>query len=129
MKGNNLRRIVLVPLLLAVMSLMTTSPAVAGNFSQSCHSISVDGNQLSAICRTTDQREVETGINLDQFIGNIDGNLTWGESDFSLSSSKMYMDGSILFALCKKMNGDEKPSGLNLDAAISNIDGNLMYDN
>jgi len=79
------------PLSLAAMSLMTVSTAMAGNFSHTCRDISIDGGQLSAICRTQDQRERNTAINLDRFIGNIDGRLTWGERNFSHSSRDIYV--------------------------------------
>lgn len=117
------------PLSLAAMSLMTVSTAMAGNFSHTCRDISIDGGQLSAICRTQDQRERNTAINLDRFIGNIDGRLTWGERNFSHSSRDIYVDGNRLEAICRAMDGSERQSSLNLDRAISNINGKLMFDN
>lgn len=87
------------------------------------------GGQLTAVCTTVDQRERDTEINLDRFIGNIDGELTWGEHDFSRSSRNIHVNGNKLIAVCRTMSGRERKSVLNLDHAMSNINGKLRYDN
>lgn len=128
MQGNFIKRSCLLSLSLVVMSLATISPAIAGNFSHTCRDISISGGHLTAICRTANQAERNTGINLDRFIGNIDGQLTWGEHNFSHSCTRIYVDNNRLKAICRTMDGQELKGSLNLDRAISNINGKLRFD-
>jgi CVNH domain. len=110
------------------LSLMTSSPAMAGNFSETCRNISVDGGQLTAICRTVDQRERHTGINLDRFVGNANGRLVWEGHNFSHSAHSIHMRGSNLSAICRTRDGRERKCSINLDTEISNINGKLRRD-
>lgn len=118
----------LIPLFIIAMSLMTISSAIAGNFSQTCHSISIEDGQLTAICRTRDQQERHTGINLDRFIGNADGRLVWEGHNFSHSARSIHARGHKLVAICRTRDGRERECSLNLDAGISNINGKLRRD-
>lgn len=111
-----------------VMSLTAILPAMAGNFSHTCRNISIEGGQLTAICRTVDQRERHTGINLDRFVGNADGRLVWEGRNFSHSSRSIRMRGGKLMGICRTRDGRERKCSLNLDTEISNINGKLRRD-
>ncbi len=118
----------LIPLFIMAISLMTISSAMAGNFSQTCRNITIEDGQLTAICRTMDQRERHTGINLDRFIGNADGRLVWGGHNYSHSARGIHARGRKLVAICRTRDGRERECSLNLDVGISNINGKLRRD-
>lgn len=105
-----------------------------GNFSQSCDSINVDGSNLSAICKTRDQTPKQAELNLDSYIGNLDGQLSWGDHNFSQTCENIALGNDfrtrelLLSAECKKRNGEEIYSYIPLDEHIANIDGILEYE-
>lgn len=112
----------------AVATYAMTSMAFAGDFSQTCTNISMHGSKLVANCRRMDQRYKKTAINLDRFIGNINGVLSWNDGNFSQTCTKIHARGGVLKAVCKRMNGSLKRTSIDLDEGISNINGNLKLD-
>jgi len=109
-----------------------------GNFSQSCNDIKLDVSSygditLKAQCK--DRRGIygNTEFDLEQFISNDDGSLSWNQDDkFSnvtdtckdISVVSSYMD-----AVCKKDDGSTQETTLDLDYYIGNIDGELLSAN
>jgi len=87
------------------------------SLSQSSPSLSLDGTTLS----------VGSKIDLNNHIGNIEGVLTWNQSNFGLSSNAMSLNGSTLSARCRRSNGTWNNSTINLDEHISNNNGTLRY--
>lgn len=69
--------------------------------------------------------ETHKEINLNNYIGNIEGTLTWGECNFTASSCNISLHGSTLSAACDDSNGISHYSSINLDDYISNIEGTL----
>ena len=107
---------------------MTTGVSFAGNFSETCESMSMQGSRLMAECRKRDQSSKPTSLNLDKAIGNINGVLSWNSGDFSKSCSNIVLDGATLTATCKKMDGTANQTSLNLDERIDNTNGVLKFD-
>ena len=103
----------------------------AGDFSFTCKAIKINGNMLTAICRTRAQLPNPTSINLDRCIENRDGKLTWGGPNFSQTCVNIKLDDTgnnmLLNANCKKINGNLIPASINLDQRIDNQDGRLVY--
>jgi hypothetical protein len=102
-----------------------------GGFSQTCENISVDGSNLTAICEEADGfTRSKTSIDLNQYIGNIDGTLEWGDERFSQTCEKIGLAGkNRLRAECEK--ADQRSSlgsYLNLDEHIANINGSLEFE-
>ena len=94
-------------------------------FSRSSSNIYLSGNTLCAVCKDSQGNDHNSSINLNNLIGNIEGKLTWGESNFAASSSNISLSGSTLSAQCKDSNGNVHNSSINLDNYISNIEGTL----
>jgi hypothetical protein len=94
--------------------------------------ITINGASLEAFCKTINGQEVQTGINLNNYIVNINGQLGWArQGNFIASSRDCVIRGnervSILDCKTVTINGFETNSSLNLDERIVNINGSLIY--
>ena len=103
--------------------------AFAGNFSQSCYNSSVSGSVLSSTCRRINGSYNHTSINLNRYIENVDGGLTWQYGNFSQTcdGTGLYTP-SVMASECKTRAGNFVPSSIDLDQHIANIDGTLKYE-
>lgn len=120
-----------------LIAMATTSPATAADFSKTCINIALQGSALTAQCLTWSPREreeqyVTTSLNLDNGIGNKDGILKWGGTNFSRTCKNIKLFGtrrSFFQADCLRPNRvTTVPSALNLDDRISNGNGVLKFD-
>jgi hypothetical protein len=84
-----------------------------------------DSHELFALCQRCDQSWRESTIDLDQILGNIDGQFTPGFEMFSRTSQNCSLDGSILSAELQRSSGQWSSTRIDLDMIISNIDGDL----
>ncbi|KIP12890.1 hypothetical protein PHLGIDRAFT_97651 [Phlebiopsis gigantea 11061_1 CR5-6] len=69
-------------------------------------------------------------INLDNYVGNNSGSLTWvmtSKGDFASSSSHLSLKGTILSATCKKSDGSSTQSSLDLSDHLGNMHGSLDF--
>ncbi|KAG9125205.1 hypothetical protein FRC07_008570 [Ceratobasidium sp. 392] len=99
------------------------------SFSRTSRDIRLEAsNILSALCDRKDGSSPERSqLDLDQFIGNIDGLFKWGDMSFSRSSRNISLDGTILRGSLRKMNGQMRHSHIDLDEYIANVGGVLVY--
>ncbi len=88
--------------------------------------ISAEG-VLSAECKNVTGQYLYSTLDLNPYIGNIDGNFQWGSDKFALTSSNLSVSGSILSGKLKKNNGNTNDSTINLDDHIKNDEGHLKY--
>ncbi|GAB1524481.1 hypothetical protein RhiTH_007635 [Rhizoctonia solani] len=94
-----------------------------------------DGHYLVAELQDSEGNWHQSSIDLDRFIGNIDGKLTWGEVDFSQSTKNVWLDTTFAPSLILlkgegRCEGDEsyaEEDALNLNEFIQNIEGKLEY--
>lgn len=115
--------------------LVLTIPAEAGNFSLTCKNISLQGAILKADCEKKPNRPGESvsyrvaTLNLENGIGNNDGVLSWGGTNFRQSCKNISLEGrATLKADCSKNDLVYLPSSLNLNESISNDDAVLKFD-
>ena len=94
-------------------------------FTNSSSNIYLSGTTLYATCQDYDGNEHTSSINLNNYIGNIEGTLTWGESNFAGSSSNFSLSGAVLSAECSDSDGNTHHSSINLNNYISNQEGAL----
>ena len=80
---------------------------------------------LTASCSKFDGNWVNSSINLNNYISNEDGVLTWGGSGFADNSKDLYVEESMLKAKCQKRDGSWNDSSINLDYFIGNDNGTL----
>ncbi|CAE6358175.1 unnamed protein product [Rhizoctonia solani] len=93
-----------------------------------------DGHWLVASLQDSEGNWHESTIDLDHFIGNIDGKLTWGKTEFSQSTQNIWLDtnyGPSLIILKGEGQKEDESFGeedaLNLNEFIQNIEGKLEY--
>ena len=91
-------------------------------FTNSSSNIYLSGTTLYATCQDS---EHTSSINLNNYIGNIEGTLTWGECNFAGSSSNFSLSGAVLSAECRDSDGNTHTSSINLNNYISNQEGAL----
>jgi len=67
-------------------------------FSESCRNAVVHGEVLHAECLTLTGGFRNSSINLDECIGNSDGEFRWGWSNFSTTAQDVHLEGTFLHA-------------------------------
>ena len=113
--------------------LLASSAWAAGEFTRSCKNIDLRSKSaLDATCRTMRGSHARTGIQLNNYIANIDGDLRWKRNgNYSASSRNCDLDRShgttILRCDTRRIDGSWTSSSLNLDSRIANINGRLQY--
>ena len=101
-------------------------------FTDTSNSISISGPVLMAKCRNKKGEMVYSEINLDQFIGNVNGELKWRDNrndnkDFSLlARNTRYSEGNLI-AECVNRNEQWATSIINLNDHIANKGGELVF--
>lgn len=111
-------------------NLLVGNAWATGDFSQTCRNINLEGSLLTAECEQVDgYTYVPTAIDLNDYIGNINGTLEWGDHLFTLTCYDTKVNGNLLTGKCKKRDGYRLDStSINLDEYIANIDGELTFD-
>jgi len=108
-----------------------------GQFSLSCDkdNIELDGSTLSTKCQKMNGDSQQTSIDLNRYIGNLDGKLSWGDENFSKTCKNtglaQLLNTKQLILVAECQSADRKsyyPSELELDAHITNYDGTLEYE-
>ncbi|MDK9717630.1 MAG: CVNH domain-containing protein [Trichlorobacter sp.] len=107
----------------------------AANFSKTCNQIALQGNILQANCARPNPRDPSnpfyhrTSLNLDSGIGNNDGVLAWGGTNFSQTCKNITLtSNTVLKADCTRAGVLSVNSILNLDDRINNTKGSLTFD-
>jgi hypothetical protein len=102
-----------------------------GEFSQTCNNISLEGSTLTASCEKADGYTLSaTSIDLNPYIANLDGTLSWDGDKFALTCDNIGLAGkNRLRAECERADGETYlGSYINLDEHIANIDGQLKFE-
>lgn len=97
------------------------------SFSNSSQKIYLMGNILHSTCQRKDGSWIESEIVLDDYIGNIDGELKWGKNNFTKTSRNINVEYNILRCESKDRDGNWKLTMIDLDERITNNDGKLKY--
>lgn len=107
-------------------------PVMAGNFSSSCTSITLDGDyDLIALCRAVDGQQKLSSISLNNLLTNSDGQFHWARGgNFGVSARNVQLldNGKILEAELG-MGGDRgwNRTIIRLDEKITNDNGELRF--
>jgi hypothetical protein len=88
----------------------------------------INGGVLHAECFTLIGEVRKSSINLDQCIGNHNGNFHWGGCNFSATAQNVRLEGSHLHARLATLTGEWHDACTDLQAHIKNIEGNLQWD-
>ena len=99
-----------------------------GQFSQACHSVSLDLPYLRANCKSFLNIFPRSRININNYIGVESGNLTWKrQGNFMRQAKLCSLIGSNLGYLVYDIKKRLHYSVINLDEHIGNFYGNLVY--
>lgn len=129
---NLVRTLGLIVFIFLLGFLLPDSALATGDFSNTCREINlVNQTTVRAICKRRDQSEQYTTTDLNRYIANADGQLSWdlNGGKFILTCQQPNLLGEIqrLGAYCKKRNGATQITFINLNEHIANIDGFLKY--
>ena len=95
---------------------------------ESCRSFRREGAVLICDCLLADGESYKTS--LDQYIGNVGGNLVWHAKGFSETCTDLHLESTILHYKCKKTNSEELiGSSIDLALKLRNDNGVLMQAN
>lgn len=118
-----------------MLSIAMAGQAFAGNFSNTCMDIHLDGSHLQAKCKSQrgDYGDTST-LKLNDYIGSTNGALVWNSSNFkehcqNWGFHQASYNDALLIAYCKNNAGEYVHTQINLNERISNIDSHLRYDN
>lgn len=118
-----------------LIAMASASDVSAANFSKTCNQIVLQGNILQANCARPNPRDPSnpfyhrTSLNLDSGIGNNDGVLAWGGTNFSQTCKNITLtSNTMLKADCTRAGVLSINSILNLDDRINNTNGSLTFD-
>ncbi len=122
-----------IPLLFAVAQLLSVfaGKAVAlGGFSETCYDTTITDSILTSTCYKADGRTPNTSsIDLNEFIENVDGTLTWQPDNFFETCRNLELvDESVLIAECKTRSQSWVETSIDIGEHIANIDGVLTYE-
>ncbi|KAJ4126967.1 hypothetical protein NW768_008588 [Fusarium equiseti] len=88
----------------------------------------IDDRILQAELKDVDGNWVQSMINLDDIIGNIDGEFVWNGENFTHTANNIHLDGSVLTADLENNNGDfGSAQAIDLNEFIANINGELDF--
>ena len=98
------------------------------SLAESCRSFRLEGAVLICECLLADGESYKISwIDLDQYIGNVGGNLVWHTKGFSQTSTDLRLEGTILHARCKKTeSGEWIDSFIDLSLRLRNDNGVLL---
>jgi hypothetical protein len=105
-----------------------------GDFTKSCLSINLDNDTLlEGLCKRNNGRYSQSGINLNNYIVNVNGKLGWRRGGNYIETSRNceldYQSGrTFLHCDTRKANNTWTASSLDLDRHIVNTNGTLRFD-
>ena len=98
-----------------------------GGFSATSKDIHLSGAELQAKCQANDGSYKDSTLDLNKYIGNIEGCLEWHSAGFADSSKDISLSGSsYLLAKCQTSQGSYYATAINLDELVINVDGQLQ---
>ena len=96
-------------------------------FSESCKDIAIQGGVLTCQARKKDGEYVGAKIDLDGYVGNLDGAFVPEGSKFSETAQDIAVNGGILKGKLRRKNGAYVQQQFNLDGYVANDDGVLKF--
>ncbi|KAL7276436.1 hypothetical protein RUND412_000575 [Rhizina undulata] len=99
------------------------------SYSRSSREISLQNDHiLVAQCRNVNGEFVESRLDLNRYLGNINGVFYWNEKVFSNSAREVRLEyGSELFAELRREDGSWRATSVDLNDHIGNHNGKLVF--
>jgi hypothetical protein len=108
---------------------LITAEVYYSGFTESCRNAVMNGGVLHAECLTLTGEVRESSINLNECVGNSNGEFRWGWTNFSETAQDVHLEGAILHARLATLKGEWCNACTDLQAHIMNIKGNLQWKN
>ena len=100
----------------------------SGYFSETCQNMTLDGSILKARCRNGAGSWVDSQIDLNRYITNHYGDLSWeNNGNYKMTSSACVVHKETLHCDADDGQGNKPMSFINLDEHITNDNGSLNY--
>jgi hypothetical protein len=96
-------------------------------FAESCRNVVMNGGVLHAECLTLTGEVRNSSINLDECLGNSDGEFRWGWNNFSATAQDVRLEGTILHARLGTRTGEWRDACTDLQTHVENIEGDLQW--
>ena len=97
-------------------------------FSLTSTDVKLEGSKLKARCKDRSGNYHDSEIELNNYIENIDGVLTWlPNGNFAASCHTVLLVGSVLKCQSATRTGQFRDASISLDEKISNFNGKLVY--
>ena len=97
------------------------------NFTETCTHIAITGSGImTASCKKANGQWNTTALDLNTGVGNNNGTLVTGDSDFK-ASCRNIGGTSILTASCRRRNGTYNRTALDMNPYINNSNGSLTW--
>lgn len=112
-----------------MVSTISATAALAGNFHASCRDVHLEGARLVAHACNTHGHHVRSDIDLNDCFTNTNGALHWAKGgNFAASARDMRLSegGRVFEAELGDGRGGWRRNAVNLDERITNEDGRLM---
>ncbi len=98
------------------------------SFSLTSKNIAIASNGvLSAECKELSGDYNGSTIDLNDYLGNVNGVFQWGSEAFSATANSLTVSGSTLSGQLKKLDNSWVNASVNLDEHIKNDNGVLKY--
>ncbi|KAL9094081.1 MAG: hypothetical protein Q9165_003496 [Trypethelium subeluteriae] len=98
-------------------------------FSYSSKDIRLDGTTLRASCRDKFGGYRDSGLDLDEILGNVDGVFIWGLKLFSKSAANLRVEGGTLHGELRSKDNSWKSASFDLNTQVANVNGTLTATN
>jgi hypothetical protein len=116
--------------LLSNVILLSLERQTQPHFMSSCKDTSLSESIMSAFCKRNDGSWVQSKVNLNFCIGNINGVMVWmKDRAYNNSSMNCRLNASIIYCNSRRLDGTWYNNTFDLNYGISNIDGVLNCNN
>ncbi len=96
-------------------------------FTLSSTKLSLDGAILTANCRASSGTWSTSSLDLNGYLGNLNGAFNMDRRDFTKSAYDIQLHGNLLRARLKDYSGAWVDAIFNLDLCVANHDGSLRF--
>ncbi|KAJ7243538.1 Cyanovirin-N [Mycena rebaudengoi] len=95
------------------------------SFSATSFYIRLEGTILKAKCQDGKGNDIDSSLNLDTVLGNVNGTFSTDVQSFSATGANYGLNGHTLYARLIKMNNEWHDASIDLDKVIKNNGGKL----
>jgi hypothetical protein len=107
--------------------LLMITEVLHSGFAETCRDAVMDGGVLHAKCFTLTSEVRKSSLNLDERLGNSDGEFCWGGKNFSATAQDVHLEGTVLHARLATLTGAWRNACTDLQFQIRIFEGDLRW--